>query len=263
MQIFLTCDGTCEPNPGQMAIGCVATYPTPDGNNKRTKILEISEKVGSGTNNQAEYLAVLRGLEALKAKIKEEKENIPTVRGIRVFTDSQLVVRQLNGEYEVKDAQLGVYADAIMKLEIPGVHINFIWQKSFKTKAAHNLAMKALLGEQKFKAYLVEQDLIERIQFGEVLIPLSIFKTKKWERLTVSECIVVYLLETCGKSVFQVSDWLGRSKSTIRTQYARAKKKLPTACNNIAMPANYAKKEWSEAWTRKAKADYEAEGSRS
>lgn len=245
MKIYLTCDGACEPNPGQMAIGAVATKPAGERGEKREKVLELSEKLGGGTNNQAEYHAVLKGLKAMQKLYMEQK--LPTLREIKVFTDSQLVQRQLSGEYAINDAVLGSLADQVGGIESyfrkQHVLVDVIWQESDKTRAAHNLAMKALLGEAKFKDYMIKHDLITRVEQGEILIPLDVLRMKKYKKLTVSECIVVYLLDTCGKSLFQAAEWMGRSKSTIRTQYSRAKKKLPADTNTTAMPVNYQKRE--------------------
>lgn len=251
MRIFLTCDGACEPNPGQMAVGAVATRP--DGENKpRVKILEVSEKLGKGTNNQAEYHAIIKGLEAVQKLY--EAQGIPTLKEIIVLTDSQLAQRQIIGQYAINEATLGNLADRVSEIQDffkgRNIRVNVKWQEKLKSRAAHNLAMKAMLGEPKFKEYMVKQDLIDRIEQGEILIPLDVLRMKKFEKLTVSECIVVYLLDTCGKSPFQVAGWMGRSKSTIRTQYARAKKKLPATVNTSAMPPNYLKRDTNNAILR-------------
>ncbi len=57
------------------------------------EIDSFSEYFGDATNNQAEYSALIRGLEmAIEMNISS----------IKIFADSQLVVRQINGEYKVK-----------------------------------------------------------------------------------------------------------------------------------------------------------------
>jgi len=83
-------DGASLGNPGHMGIG-VALYR--DG----FRIEELSEYLGSGTNNIAEYTAVIRALET--AHRLGDKE-------VHVKSDSQLVIRQLSGEYKVKDPKL-------------------------------------------------------------------------------------------------------------------------------------------------------------
>jgi len=60
-------------------------------------VKELSRYLGHATNNVAEYEGLLMGLEAL-LQLKKKR--------IRVQSDSQLLVRQLNGEYRVKDEKL-------------------------------------------------------------------------------------------------------------------------------------------------------------
>ena len=59
------------------------------------------------TNNAAEYEALLAGLQLAK-RIRAEK--------VRVFADSQLVVRQVSREYEVKDLSLKAYNRLVKQL---------------------------------------------------------------------------------------------------------------------------------------------------
>ena len=86
-------DGAARGNPGHAGFGAVIL----DGNG--TVVKELSRYLGHATNNVAEYEALLMGLEALFQLGK---------RRIRVQSDSQLLVRQLNGEYRVKDEKLKV-----------------------------------------------------------------------------------------------------------------------------------------------------------
>ncbi len=88
--IIAYCDGACQGNPGPMGIGVVILK-------ENKKIKELSEFIGMGTNNIAEYTAVLRALE----EIKKLDENEVLIR-----SDSQLIIRQLNNEYKVKELHL-------------------------------------------------------------------------------------------------------------------------------------------------------------
>ena len=88
--LIIYTDGACLGNPGPMGIGVVVYK-------GRTKLMEISEYVGEGTNNIAEYLSLIRALEI--ATEKEESE-------VHIRTDSQLIARQISGEYKVKDKKL-------------------------------------------------------------------------------------------------------------------------------------------------------------
>jgi ribonuclease HI len=68
-----------------------------DSDGKGTVVKELSRYLGHATNNVAEYEALLMGLEVLLQLGKKR---------IRIQSDSQLLVRQLNGEYRVKDEKL-------------------------------------------------------------------------------------------------------------------------------------------------------------
>ena len=70
-------------------------------------VKELSRYLGRATNNVAEYEGLLMGLEALLQM---------GAKKIRVQSDSQLLVRQLNGEYRVKDEKLRVLFTKAMKL---------------------------------------------------------------------------------------------------------------------------------------------------
>lgn len=82
-------DGASAGNPGASGIGAVIEM--------AGRTYEISEPIGIATNNVAEYTALLRGLEKARALGAEE---------ITVFADSELLVRQLEGTYKVKNPAL-------------------------------------------------------------------------------------------------------------------------------------------------------------
>ena len=90
-RIVVNVDGGARGNPGPAAIAAVVT--TPDG-----EILESrGEAIGTATNNVAEYRALLLGIELARRRGAEEVE---------LIGDSELIVKQVNGEYRVKDAGL-------------------------------------------------------------------------------------------------------------------------------------------------------------
>lgn len=84
-------DGAARGNPGHAGCGAVII----DENGKLVK--ELSRYLGHATNNVAEYQGLLMGLATLLELGKKR---------IRVESDSQLLVRQLNGEYRVRDEKL-------------------------------------------------------------------------------------------------------------------------------------------------------------
>jgi len=91
-EYVLHCDGASRGNPGLASIG-FALFDA-----QGTEVLGRGEVLGDGiTNNVAEYTALLRGLEAALAH---------GVRRIRARLDSELVVRQVLGDYRVRHAGL-------------------------------------------------------------------------------------------------------------------------------------------------------------
>jgi ribonuclease HI len=87
----LSTDGGARGNPGPAAYGYVLE--TEEG----TVIDARGEKIGVATNNVAEYRALIAGLEAALAH---------GVKELEVVSDSELLVKQMRGEYKVKNAAL-------------------------------------------------------------------------------------------------------------------------------------------------------------
>lgn len=87
----LRCDGGARGNPGPAAYGFVLT----DASGH--EIEERGEYIGTATNNVAEYKSLIAGLEAAAAH---------GATGLEVNMDSELVVRQMTGEYRVKNEGL-------------------------------------------------------------------------------------------------------------------------------------------------------------
>jgi probable phosphoglycerate mutase len=87
----LSTDGGARGNPGPAAYGYVLE--TDDG----TVLAAHGEAIGVATNNVAEYRALVAGLEkALELHVDE----------VEVVSDSELLVKQMTGEYRVKNAAL-------------------------------------------------------------------------------------------------------------------------------------------------------------
>ncbi|OGQ35679.1 MAG: hypothetical protein A3F16_00610 [Deltaproteobacteria bacterium RIFCSPHIGHO2_12_FULL_43_9] len=97
-ELVIYSDGASRGNPGEGGAGVVFE----DGNGK--EITTIQRYLGLVTNNVAEYQALLIGLEAAQ-EFHAKK--------IRIFLDSELVVKQLNGEYKVKNSNLKPLFDLI------------------------------------------------------------------------------------------------------------------------------------------------------
>src|SRR3989338_10034829 len=95
MNLRIYTDGGSRGNPGPAASGAVLKELDEDGNERE---LERTGKfLGETTNNQAEYTAIIIGLE--KAKELGAKD-------VELVMDSELAVRQLTGEYKVKHPEI-------------------------------------------------------------------------------------------------------------------------------------------------------------
>lgn len=88
-RLVVNVDGGSRGNPGPAAIGVLVR----DGEGQVLE--EAGETIGEATNNVAEYRALLRGIELAAAHGASELE---------LIGDSQLVVRQVEGRYKVKNA---------------------------------------------------------------------------------------------------------------------------------------------------------------
>jgi ribonuclease HI len=93
-RLVLYCDGGARGNPGPAAIGALLLDPSTD---PPSRLATVSERIGVTTNNVAEYRALVAGLEAAR--------RFPA-RRMSVRADSQLLIRQLEGAYRVKQAHL-------------------------------------------------------------------------------------------------------------------------------------------------------------
>ena len=105
MKVVVNVDGGARGNPGPAAVAAVAT--TPEG-----ELTERNEYIGEATNNVAEYRALLLGLELARELGAEEVE---------VINDSELIARQIGGEYKVKHAGLKPLFSEAMR-ELRGFH---------------------------------------------------------------------------------------------------------------------------------------------
>lgn len=100
--VKLFTDGGARGNPGPAA-GAAILY-----NNEGVVMCKGSEYYGTATNNQAEYRALMLGLTlAVENNISD----------VVAFLDSELVVKQLNGQYKVKDSALASLFSAVKNLE--------------------------------------------------------------------------------------------------------------------------------------------------
>jgi|SRR5678816_4382889 len=129
MRYIVHTDGAARGNPGPAAIGVVIE--DEDGHT----VYEASRALGVRTNNEAEYLALITALEFIKDSRPSEAE---------FRLDSELVVRQLNGQYKVKEPRLqSLYGQVIMLLNaVPKYKIRHVRRE--ENARADELANEAL-----------------------------------------------------------------------------------------------------------------------
>ncbi|MCK5594843.1 ribonuclease HI family protein [bacterium] len=125
-ELTIYVDGASKGNPGKAGIGIVFFY-------EGKKVKEYSQYIGVTTNNVAEYMAVVFGMqEAL----------IMGVKNIAIFTDSELIANQINGVYKVKDNNLFRLHKQVQHLESGFKKFNITHIERANNKEADELASK-------------------------------------------------------------------------------------------------------------------------
>jgi len=122
-------DGGARGNPGPAGIGCVLY------DKDKNIVAEISEYIGEATNNQAEYKAVIAAIKKAKELGAEELE---------FYLDSELVVRQLNREYKVKNKELAPLFVQIYNAVLGFKKVSFNHIRREMNEEADRLANKAM-----------------------------------------------------------------------------------------------------------------------
>lgn len=125
-------DGAAVPNPGPSGIG-VVVY-----DEKKKKIKEVKKYIGLTTNNVAEYKALIQGL-------KESKKLLP--QSVNVFSDSQLLINQMNGRFRINNRDLGKLFQQAKNLESKFEKVTYHLIDRNKNKAADQLANLAIRKE--------------------------------------------------------------------------------------------------------------------
>lgn len=127
LEIYI--DGGARGNPGPAGVGVVVL----DAGGK--KIKDVSKYIGETTNNIAEYNALLYGLEeALILRADEIKINL----------DSELVAKQLNGEYRVKNSDIKPLFERALNMLKSFKHSEINHIERSKNKEADKLVNKAI-----------------------------------------------------------------------------------------------------------------------
>lgn len=101
MEISIYTDAGARGNPGPAAIAVLIFR-------EGRLVKQHGEYIGSATNNQAEYQAVIKALELAQSLGAKE---------LKIFTDSELICRQIKGSYKVKDSKLKPLYEMAKNLE--------------------------------------------------------------------------------------------------------------------------------------------------
>ncbi len=129
MKLAAFTDGASRGNPGQAGIG-VIIY-----NDKNEAIRELSEYIGQTTNNVAEYTAAIRALETGLELGGVE---------ITIYTDSELLTKQILGQYKVKNEGLIPLYRQIMNLKGEYDSFQIVHVAREKNKVADKLANQGI-----------------------------------------------------------------------------------------------------------------------
>jgi ribonuclease HI len=116
VDLDLYCDGASRGNPGPAAIGIVVV-----DHDTEAVLAKTGKTIGETTNNVAEYGAIVWGLELAEKRYKAGT--------VRVYSDSQLVIRQLTGEYKVKQDHL---LELLEEVEVAAERFDHVFYKEVR-----------------------------------------------------------------------------------------------------------------------------------
>lgn len=147
---FLFIDGACKNNPGPSALGFVL---------KRNQEIVCQQGfyLGQKTNNQAEYFGLIVGIFFAKKYIQKDDQLI-------IISDSQLLVRQMNGIYKVKDAALRQLKDLAV-----------VWLRDYCYKIEHvlrefNTSADAMANYGIDKKISLPKEVLQSLQHHDIFI---------------------------------------------------------------------------------------------
>lgn len=133
-------DGGARGNPGLAACGAVIK------NEKGEVVLKASKFIGIATNNQAEYKALILALEKAREILNsgENAKSLVKNKNLECHLDSELVVKQLNGEYKIKNEGLKPLFAQARNLISKFDSVKFIYIPREQNKSADKLVNKEL-----------------------------------------------------------------------------------------------------------------------
>jgi ribonuclease HI len=122
-------DGASRGNPGPSSVGAVALLPGGE------ELASVSKSIGRATNNVAEYMAVIEGLK-LARRLR--------AREVEIRLDSELVARQLNGEYRIKNSNLRAISRSVAEEAVRFDACRYVHIPRSENARADELANEAL-----------------------------------------------------------------------------------------------------------------------
>lgn len=134
MRFTLFADGGSRGNPGPAGSGAIIR------DEAGHTVATVSEFLGVATNNVAEYTAVLRGLEALADLLGEKSREAE----VAIYMDSMLVVKQMSGEWKLKNAGLRPLAARVHEVAHRFKSVSFAHVYRDKNADADRLANEAM-----------------------------------------------------------------------------------------------------------------------
>lgn len=122
-------DGASRGNPGKAGVG-VIVY-----DDRKNILKEIKQYLGKTTNNVAEYIALIYGLQ--EGLIQQSKY-------LTVYMDSELVVKQMKGDYRIKNELLKLFSRQVEHLREGFEEVKIKYIEREKNREADRLANQAI-----------------------------------------------------------------------------------------------------------------------
>ena len=134
-KIIIHIDGGSRGNPGPAAIGFLFS------NEKGQLIKSYSEAIGEATNNEAEYQAAITALKKFKALFSKK---LASSTDIELKSDSELLVKQMQGEYKILEPKIQELFLELWNLKIDFKAVKFKLIPRERNKEADRLVNEAL-----------------------------------------------------------------------------------------------------------------------
>ncbi|MDD5750120.1 MAG: ribonuclease HI family protein [Candidatus Pacebacteria bacterium] len=143
MKLIINIDGGSRGNPGEAALG--VAFSDEEGH----VLKAYSKSLGVATNNEAEYQALIFGLKKAKAVFGKEKIKDTA---IEVQSDSELLVKQMRGEYKILEPSIQALFLTAWNLKVELKNVRFMAVPREANKLADRLVNEALDSSSKKQA---------------------------------------------------------------------------------------------------------------